>query len=853
MLTTKQSAVLFVGSALLLGIILYCSGTNVVHLDNQQLPFIHIRARLDAANKKENSTSNSRVDGRVTTTEERPLEGAKVCAEGWNSAIPRAVMQPRCSTTNQRGEYSIDELYGGEYIISASLPTYCPSAYEPGREGDSRVVLIAGEDKSDVNIQLKFGGVLVNGLITDIGGGIVSGANVRSIFDDVNPGPVVETDSTGRFYIWTCPGDVGITAVANGYSDTYVRVVAPGTTTIVLTPESTISGTVIDAVTNDPVAEVPLDIFDKVHLGGDGAPVAVTDSLGRFNISGLRPGRYNVSARMPGFFGSSQPTTIVGLAESVAGIIVRLHRVARIKGRVVGPDGEGCEDPSMWLTRKGAKAYSLRAVAGDDGTVEITSALPGTYEVNVGCTGFVARGDYSDLEIADQDRRGLEWQVDAGWIVQGRVSDAYGDGVGGAVVTMLGVARCTTKRDGSYQLVGIPPGTHRLDVESIRGFSLRAEHLVNVSGKVTNFDILLYPAGSIAGVVVDVDGKAVTHAQIWIASANADASMAFKSPAISREDGRFSIEGLSPGDYYLTIVHNGHELHQRPIAGKAPTLTVVSGRIEKPRVEVERQPGRIHGTVRMSDGSVATGAYVLASREQDGGNVGLDISSWDDGAAVMTEMDGSFQISGLPLGLFSVRAFVKGGGEAVSRHVPVNGEARLWIKSTASIEGTIRGAFDEVWVDVTDTDTRLGRSEHFAFTKGAYSIPDLPAGTHALTAYANGGSSRIIVKVSAGERRINVDFDIAGDASAIGRIVDRDTALPMGRVRVASNLNDVPFAQGARNGVVYTDDDGTFRIDNVPRGTLTLEVSASNYATSLHLFTVRGVTNLGDVPISKTR
>jgi len=137
--------------------------------------------------------------------------------------------------------------------------SYRPGAHHPG--GDRKRTqfhLAAGEHKTGVDVELSHGGVEITGTVADITGGPIAHARVwasegqrwRRGSGATTHG---ETDEQGRFSLWVKPGEITVTAAADGYADNEEGVHAPGKVEILLTPESSLPGTVVDAATNQPV------------------------------------------------------------------------------------------------------------------------------------------------------------------------------------------------------------------------------------------------------------------------------------------------------------------------------------------------------------------------------------------------------------------------------------------------------------------------------------------------------------------------------------------------------------------------------------------------------------------------
>lgn len=358
----------------------------------------------------------------------------------------------------------------------------------------------------------------ITGTVADLSGGPVAHALVRVDRGGQPPGPAIETDDGGRFSLWATPGEVKVTAEADGYVGGSDYGVAPGTFKILLTPESSLSGTVVDSKTNEPVAGIEVDVSRNLHSNWVGTPGDITDEAGRFRIGHLMPDRYTVIVRAPRSVGSAEGSTLVGLGEHVSGVVVRLHPALQVEGKVVvaGNPQKPCKEPRMWLNTPVANV-SLFGVGDPDGTVRIDHALPGTYEVRVRCSGFVSVKEYPPVEVKDKDVGGLVWEVTEGATIRGRVLTNSGTPIGGANVnvTSHGTKDVVSDRDGRYELTAVPAGKHKLIVFSKGRFGPPDGWTVDVGERaVVEKDLVLDDAGTIHGTIIDTDGKPMGGA--WV-------------------------------------------------------------------------------------------------------------------------------------------------------------------------------------------------------------------------------------------------------------------------------------------------------------------------------------------------
>ena len=127
------------------------------------------------------------------------------------------------------------------------------------------------------------------------------------------------------------------------------------------------SGTVVDALTNSPVARAQVSI----SLGNDAA-TSTTGDDGRFAFAGLQPGKYLLNATAPNYVregynqhGSFLVAIAVGDGQDSEHLIFPLHPQAVIYGRVTDERGEAVRGAQVMLIAsdltRGGRPKSVRA------------------------------------------------------------------------------------------------------------------------------------------------------------------------------------------------------------------------------------------------------------------------------------------------------------------------------------------------------------------------------------------------------------------------------------------------------------------------------------------------------------
>lgn len=345
-----------------------------------------VRARVRPDPK---TVSRGSFAGTVTDQAKQPIANARVCADGRSHDIDDDLLRDSiCATSDAQGRYKIENLLPATYEISAAAKTFRPGVHHP--KGDRRrsdVRLAIGEHKTAIDIALRPGGVELTGVVSDLTGGPIAHAQVWASGGrgrDVGATVSTQTDADGKFSLWVSPGSVDVTAAADGYADDSEWIRAPGSVELLLTPESTLSGKVVDAASGEPVAGA------RVSVGWD--ETTFSDEQGAFRVTRLTPGRHEVTARTDRGYGRTEGSTLVGLGEHVDGVIVKLHPAHRIEGTVmIASTKAPCESPRVSLEDEDNDRW-LSTFSEPDGRVWAEGALPGTYSVQVWCRGSRGAG-----------------------------------------------------------------------------------------------------------------------------------------------------------------------------------------------------------------------------------------------------------------------------------------------------------------------------------------------------------------------------------------------------------------------------------------------------------------------------
>ncbi len=831
-----------------------------------------------------------RIAGTIRAHGGGPIAGAQVCATWSSSELGREdTRDPRCTATDASGRYALAELVAGSYQVVAVAARYQPATWhDPAREASLR--LRAGQQLAGIDLELDEGGVEVKGKVADINGGPVAGATVmaakgREWFSDSGSSFTRSADD-GTFAIWTQPGTVAITATAEGYSAGSKTAAAPGAfVEVLLTPEAVLAGVVVESGSKRPVAGALVSAGADWREGDGQGGSARTDDTGHFRLTRLPPGRYKPRAAAIDGYGEPAESVLLALGQTVDGIEIELHPTAQVRGRVVIEGDARAPCPRGWVSIFDAvRDRRAGAEIDDDGQVTLRAVLPGTYKVDVWCNDHLSRDHYELISVAQADLTDLVWLVGNGGGISGRVHTADGAPVratigaanrGGDPRGQRSWGWQEADRDGRFEMRGLVPGGYDVTVTPDDAANPHAPTPTEVTaGAVATVDIVIDAGGTITGTVVDEHGAAVTGASVRAVGTR----WSWNGGAMTADDGSFTIRGADPGEVRVTAARGGDAMRAPGSTDddtQGKRITVASGKTVSVRLVVESQGGAIRGTVVDATGQPIADAYVTAARESDaagaaaGGGIREAHWTWERRPTV-TATDGTFTVDQLAPGRYTLRAYRRGGGEALTEHVPVGTRARLMMKPAGAISGVViapGGAHvDRFAVSLTDRTTGFARHEEFYETGGAFALRELPPGAFTLEVTAGAARASLELALAEGQHQDGLTVALERMVTVRGRLVELGARGPVAGLMVgiaaANSEEGMPFDPNAdpeRKNI--TDASGRFEVARAPVGRATVTAFPLDWEQSpfgfVHKLVVvpagADVVDVGDIELVRRR
>jgi protocatechuate 3,4-dioxygenase beta subunit len=473
------------------------------------------------------------------------------------------------------GRFALAGVDAGRWTVSVTAEGHLRS--------DDREVAVAAGAAADPTAFALTRTARITGVVRDPAGLPVAGAEVRGMALEYPAHSAVETtDEEGRFVLASVgPGPVALEASCDAWAPSVeerhdlVAGEARADVAVLLTEGGTIEGVVYD---RDGAPDAGRTIALQSN-DGEFREVE-SDSAGRFRAERLAPGVYQVIATPdPDVWESvdgeqpdlgelfeevrmSMATVVEGeLAEVVLGAPPRAPVV--VHGRVT-LDGEPLAHAGvMVLAESTGIVESLRADSADeDGRYEVRLDEPGEYTIVVmGSPPVEAEVDFQ-VSIPEVERHALDLELPLGAIA-GRVRLADGSVPRGASLwirredgtsdlsALMSTSSVSMDEDGSFRVGTLHPG--RYAISAIGGesaFTTVHDVEVTADAETSGVDLVLAPAGRVAGVVVDATGAGVPGATVLLRD---DAGRPlYRLETSTDHDGRFELERVPLGEVLVS-------------------------------------------------------------------------------------------------------------------------------------------------------------------------------------------------------------------------------------------------------------------------------------------------------------
>jgi hypothetical protein len=368
------------------------------------------------------------------------------------------------------------------------------------------------------------------------------------------------------------------------------------------TGKASIEGTVLDAITREPVKKASVMLISRLGLS------AVTDASGHFAFRQLPAGRYSVQARsdkypaMQDLVDTAQQISIsLAADEQKQDITVSLTPGASVRGRIVDEEGSPmrCGVLSMQFRDTGTGRtlqQSGFSQSDEKGEYRISNLPRGKYYIQVRCNqsvplphAFIRRASTADLPTLTYppvfyptasepmsaakvdaspgaDISGIDFRMipARGVTVRGHVGSAPDRNVQLTLVPKDSVGRDWQKRGepvnpstGEFRIPGVLPGSYDLVAATWGdGPSYFAKVPVEVGGApLEPIDLTLAAAPAISGTIsFEGDTKVPMNSlRVMVGPLDGGPMMGRQAEAEVQSDGTFILSSVLPGHWRLIV------------------------------------------------------------------------------------------------------------------------------------------------------------------------------------------------------------------------------------------------------------------------------------------------------------
>ena len=288
---------------------------------------------------------------------------------------------------------------------------------------------------------------------------------------------------------------------------------------------------------------------------------AATGPDGRFEVRDLPAGLYELTARRQGY----APLTVPGLrvpsgsGSTDLGTVILMTGVA-VEGRVVDPQGRPVPEAEVRLTPAGGlpaapgpgEEPSPPVLTGPDGSFRIEDRRPGeTVDLGVQRAGY-APASAPGLRIPREQPVRIVLQPTA--TVEGSTVEPGGEPVSGALVLILPsdpvhpTRQARSDENGLFRIADVTPGSFEIRATAPGRQEARLINLeIRAGQSLQNVEVVLAPGAVLAGRILSPTGQPVSGAEVSLLPEGSAPPLLSAGAALSDEQGRYRLEGLSPG------------------------------------------------------------------------------------------------------------------------------------------------------------------------------------------------------------------------------------------------------------------------------------------------------------------
>ena len=539
------------------------------------------------------------VSGRVVDTQGHPVPNVRLGMKE-EQVHPTLMVAAPLWQADGKGKFEITDVGPGTYVFSVDYGDRME------RCENGPIVVAAGERITGIEVVTPFKGRgAIEGSVRDQKGNPVRGVYV-SAMGRTGRSEDAETDDLGHYRVEALTDDtVQIRFFHQSYGTVFLDDVSVGTTDadVVMAPRGSISGTVMDAATGDPVREYRITVEVETQRGtyGPGAGETFLSETGEFVVENIELGTATITVLAEGYAPQELSDIPVESGRETSGHEFHLSQGNVLRGLVIATSDSGPVSGAgiylgllpryPWEEQRG-----LKAVTADDGSFLLRDLAAGEHAL------WVKHPDFAPTSLGvtvQEDRETLVTVgLGAGGTIAGYViEDSLA--ASGAQVVLRGEDEfhrfTSTDADGYYELVKLPPGTYQVSatpawVKEAGAYAPRHSASVEVEKDcVTEKDFEFRSGTGVIQGYVALNGERVRGGSVT-ASSFSDPGQTAGTSRVG-EAGFYTIDGLPP-DSYKVFAYSRDTPADCPLKG---TASVQLGDGETALVDIEISRGSESG------------------------------------------------------------------------------------------------------------------------------------------------------------------------------------------------------------------------------------------------------------------
>ncbi|MCX5769598.1 MAG: carboxypeptidase regulatory-like domain-containing protein, partial [Candidatus Hydrogenedentes bacterium] len=611
---------------------------------------------------------------------------------------------------------------------------------------------------------------------------------------------------------------------------------------LTLLPDMSLGGTVTDGE-GKPVKEATVHLRSESDPHGEISRQTTSDAGGVFLFEHVPPGMCMLSVSAKGYLDDRGRWLAAGRLDHV----LRLDKGSSVSGRVVDMAGRPVAD--VFVRGYGANTeeeasrypeFSFSSETDSQGLFEVTGFKPEVYALAVdakwGETLALTLVEPLTVTVGTEPVAGLLLKMAPGAVLRGTVIDEEGAPIPAGSRVWAGVSNnagghgrgCEIGADGSYEIVGLPPGELKTRVRVPYELTRFEGTVTLAAGEVKENHEIRLRSWQFSGLVIDEQGQPVPWASVYaVEPVRAHVEL---GETLADGHGRFQFDlrfpPASPEVYVQALSDGGYSAPAGPYrdgeTARDMTLRIVrSGRLEGEVVTGEGLPFKTGYVSALPD----TGTAVLLRTAPEN----------DEAAERGLQNGGRFEYAKLHPGRYTLEVWqlaLESDAPLTTTVVSVQTgrttEARLVVDMAGygGVEGVVLQDGKPVYGTLVVVESAGLKRAVWQSTgaDGRYSVYGVPPGLAVVTLEPSIPSGRSAMHdkkntdIVAGAFS-TVDFEFfSGKAAVEGTVTEN--GVPSEDVAVTFEPQDVV---GAASFTARPDEKGYYKVEGVPEGAYRVE------------------------------